>query len=132
VVLSVSVVDAGGSIFRALDVGLDMAGPVQIEYWAEGAPRLLVTDPDTVASHSVFLPRLRGETSYQYEVRALDAGGRSGPPATGRFQTDTLPTFFANYEFAVEGDATFPVVVMLPVMVDTEGYVVWYRKLSRS
>ncbi|TFH43311.1 MAG: hypothetical protein E4H01_12235, partial [Lysobacterales bacterium] len=25
------------------------------------------------------------------------------------------------------GDATFPVVVMLPVMVDTEGYVVWYR-----
>ena len=128
VVLNASPVDVGGSIFRSVNVELDIPGSVQVEYWAEGAPRLRVTEPDTAATHSVYLPRLRGETSYEYEVRPIHSDGGLGSPLTGQFQTDTLPSEFAEYRFQVIGDATFPVVMLgsESVMIDTDGHVVWY------
>jgi hypothetical protein len=93
-VLNAYAVDAGGSIFRSLDVEMDIAGSVQVEYWAEGAPRLRVTQPDAATAHSVYLPRLRGQTSYEYKVRPIHSDGSVVRLASrfGRYVRSTAST----------------------------------------
>lgn len=128
-IVNVSVVDSMASIFRSLDVSLDIAGGVQVQYWAENAPRLQTVHSDVSTDHEVYLPRLRAETSYEFEVQAFNSDSVLGSATHGQFTTDTLPTDLAAYRFQVIGEATFPLVMFTgrTVMIDTDGYVVWYR-----
>ena len=132
---TIAVVDSLGPIFRSLDVELEFDGGVQVHYWAEGSPGFEVTHSDVATHHSVLLPRLRAETTYQYEIRAIGAFGVMSPARGGQFQTAALPPDLADFQFEVSGSGTFPLLMLSAragrtshtVMVDNEGYIVWYR-----
>lgn len=129
----VTVDGSAGAIFRTLVVSLDSAMPLQVDYWATGTPRLRVTSALDTSEHRIFLPRLRAETTYQYEIRT--PGSTNGPSLfTGELDTDSLPTVFSAIGFEASGAPTFPLLmveVRFPtwrqVIVDREGQIVWYR-----
>ena len=130
---TVTVDSSGGPIFRSLRVSVAEPESVQVEYWTAGAPRLKVAAYDSGLG-SIFLPRLRPNATYAYEVSAVGAGGAAGPLYADSLTTDTLPTALAGYRFRVQGAASFPLAMVELTgafagwaVVDSSGQVVWYR-----
>ena len=107
---------------------------IQVDYWAEGVPRLrkILQDPRT--EEELLLTRLRAGMEYQFEVRAMNGGGQLGPASTGSFSTAPLPDSLAELSFTVEGTATNPLTMLEfsavgraggYVIVDRSGQIVW-------
>lgn len=120
------------AIFRDLVVTLSEPSPVQVEYWAAGAPRLRVISPAAATQHTIFLPRLRARAGYTYEVRAIGEDSVRGDSLRGQFVTDSLPSDLAGVRFSARGTPTTPLVMLelrfpfYAVIVDQDGEVVWY------
>lgn len=137
-----SVLHDGGPIFRSLAVELDRPGGVLVDYWAEDTPRLRIREDALRARHELFLPRLRADHTYRFEVRTVHASGVIGTTRTfGRFVTGPLPPGLREIEISTVGVPTFPLVMMeavdpvrpfYPFVVDEEGHVVWYRTAERG
>lgn len=131
-VTTAEVVSAGGPIFRTLEVALESAAEIAVDYWTTDSPRLQIASPTVSAEHRVFLPRLRPESRYDYEVYALSEAGVRGQPYADQFVTDSLPPELAALEFYTIGSPTHPltlVEVRSPtwyVVVDGDGEVIWY------
>ncbi len=143
-VTSAIVAEAGTEIFRNIVVTLDGPSAIMIDYWTEGSSRLRVTSESETTTHEVFLPRLRAASTYDFEVAPVNSGGGVGEITSGSFQTDPLPPGLAAMQLQVIGSATFPLAMLQilgqlpfddpaadtiqwPVVVDTDGYVVWFR-----
>jgi hypothetical protein len=145
-VTAVSVADAGSPIFRTISVSLDRPGAVAIEYWGEAIPRLRINSESEVAMHELFLPRLRAASVYYFEIWPLSPSGIAGDivSGSGSFNTDSLPPELAAIQAQIIGSATFPLLMIqllgelpfsdpdadhqpLPIIMDTDGYIVWYR-----
>ena len=131
-VTSVSVDATQGPIDRRLSVTLDQPGAIAVDYWSATTPVLRVTSTDFALNHTVFLPRLRANGQYDYEVRAVD-DARQGEPVPGQFATDSLPLELRDLQFYVIGAATFPLTLVevkggldAHVIVDQDGEIVWY------
>lgn len=144
VVLSALISDGGSPIFRDLTVELDRAEAIRVDYWRAGSPPLRVTSDVDTTTHRVFLPRLRGASSYSFEVAAVGPDGESGEPLSGAFTTDSLPPDLAAIDFQVIGTPTFDLVMLeplgdlpfddpaadslpFPIVVDRDGNIVWFR-----
>lgn len=137
-VLAAEVDSSAGSIFRTLDVRLSRPAGAEVEYWSAATPPLRVRARSEAGEHSLFLPRLRASTAYQYQVWATDARGRPrGQPSAGEFTTSALPAEMAAIRFRAVGRPTLPVTVLelmtrpadagrRLVAVDEDGEVVWY------
>ncbi|MGA2384116.1 MAG: aryl-sulfate sulfotransferase [Gemmatimonadales bacterium] len=134
--VQVVVVDSSaGPIFRSLRVAVAAPESVQVEYWTAGGPRLKVTAYDSGQQSSIFLPRLRPQATYDYQVTAVGSGGVLGASYSGSLTTDSLPSSLAGYRFQVQGAPSFPLAMLELtgafagwVMVDTTGQVVWFRQ----
>lgn len=130
-VTDVAVADAGSPIFRRLSVGLDGPSAVVVEYWTENAPRLRINSEVNRSTHELFVPRLRAASVYNFEITPVSTSGDSGDVFQASFETGTLPKEIAELQFQVIGTATFPLLMLetfpKTIMIDTDGYVVWYR-----
>ena len=133
-VRAVTVDSSAGPIFRSLRVIVAAPESVQVEYWTAGAPRLKVTAYDSGGA-SIFLPRLRPNATYAYQVSAVGAGGVLGPLYADSLTTDSLPASLAGYRFRVQGAASFPLAMLELTgafagwaVVDSSGQVVWYKQ----
>lgn len=136
-VTSVTVDSSAGPIFRTLSLSLDEAGPVEVEYWTPGAPRLRVTSQSSTAEHAILLPRLRAVSTYSFEARGIGWNLARGAPWSGSFTTDSLPPDLASVRFRSSGTPTVPVIMLELhgrfggfVAVDEAGKVVWYRSAA--
>lgn len=135
-VQSVTVDSSAGPIFRSLHVSVAEPESVQVEYWTAGAPRLKVTAYDSGPGASIFLPRLRPNATYAYQVSAVGAGGVLGPLYSDSLTTGSLPAGLKQYSFHVQGAATFPLAMLELTgaifngwaIVDSSGQVVWYKQ----
>lgn len=118
---------------RRVEVTLDGAAGLRIDYWTEGAERLRRTITSPAESHGVLLSRLRPDTRYNIELRAL---GGEDQPAVGTFVTPPLPQGLAGLEFSATGTPTHDLTAVEitrgggqfegVVIVDAAGEVVWY------
>jgi len=143
-VLSVTLNESPGALVASLSVSLDRPGPIEVDYWTDGTPRLRVrvTNPE-IALHNVLLARLISNAAYRFSVRSLSTVGERSIPTEGQFSTEELPADLAAVQFAVEGESTDPLTVLelrtsqsAPsstfagyVVVDKDGNVVWYWRL---
>lgn len=140
-VQSLAVDSGAGPIFRSLDLTLNQATAVEVDYWAEGTPRLRVRADSAALAHRIFLPRLRALTAYDYEIRG--AAAATAPLASGTFTTGALPAELAAIRFEATGTPTHPITILSmvgtlgahhffsgAVAVDASGSVVWYRELA--
>jgi len=129
----------GTGIFKHLVVTLDHAATIEVTYWATGGARLRVTTNEPEIVDTVFLPRLRANTAYTYEVRV--AGSMEGDAVrTGEFVTGTLPPEIADFQFEATGTPTAPLTMIElmvtstgasgVIVVDQAGEIVWYWKAS--
>jgi hypothetical protein len=133
---AVGIEDESNPLIRSLRVELIEPAAVEVDYWTEAAPRLRVTQKAPASEHSVFLPGLRPGEVYDYEVRAVSAGGIRGTPTRGEFTTDTLPSDLASLRFTSLGSPSSRLVMLELrgdpfagwVIVDRNGSVVWYRR----
>jgi hypothetical protein len=126
---------SGGPIFRTLGVRLDRAGAVEVTYWAEGVEPLQVVAPPAL-DHAIFLPRLRADATYDFQLRSIGQDGRPGDPHSGRFTTGALPAALAELRFTASGAPTSPLVLLVVsgapgtfsgyVVTDARGSIVWY------
>ena len=135
-VTSATVADAGSPIFRTLSVNLDGPSAVVVDYWTENATRLRIRSDANASTHQLWVPRLRAASTYDFTVTAISSTGDTGAAFERSFQTDSLPPELAAIQFQIIGTATFPMVLLsplrsvapgLPFVVDTEGYIVWFR-----
>lgn len=136
-VIAAVVVDEGGPIFRSLEVTLDRPGPLMVDYWTGGGPRLRIRADEAASEHQVFLGRLRAGRTYGYEASSEAASGLVGEPRTGTFTTGALPERLREIEMTTAGTPTSPLTMIeavdpphggpFPFVVDGEGHVVWYR-----
>jgi len=125
-----------GSVFRTLNITLPDPSAIQVDYWGNGGERLRVIDASPATEHSIFLPALRANTTYWYEVRRQSRGWPQSPIARGVLTTDSLPTDLASVQFTVSGTPSHRLAMLelrgTPfsgyVVVDDEGYVVWFRR----
>ena len=145
VVLSATLNESPGALVASLSVSLDRPGPIEVDYWTDGTPRLRVrvTNPE-IALHNVLLARLISNAAYRFSVRSLSTVGERSIPTEGQFSTEELPEDLAAVQFAVEGESTDPLTVLelrasssAPsstfagyVVVDKDGNVVWYWRLE--
>jgi len=142
-VASAHVVDTAGPLVRSLSVELD--GPSGVEVFYEpidGGRVLRMRSEQRVRSHDVLMPRLRADTTYRYVVRTWTATETSDSVLSGTFTTGPLPPEIAGLQFNVQGDATFPVVMISmrttatgwvgQLGIDTDGYVTWYHTVSQT
>jgi len=134
-VQSVAVVDTAGPIFRSLAVELDGVGDVEVFYEPIDGGRTLRVRSFGRTSHDVLMPRLMADTTYGYAVRASLGGIASMDVRRGTFTTASLPADLAGIDFSVEGEATFPLVMLnhsVPggfsgvIGIDTDGFIAWY------
>lgn len=132
----VTVSEAGGPIFRSVEIDLDGRAQARVEYWSPVGPRLRMESAELAAEHDLFLGRLRAEQTYQYQVRAVASDGRLGQAVTGSFTTGSLPDDLREIEISTIGVPTFPLTMMEavapqrpshPFIVDERGHVVWYH-----
>jgi len=141
-VTDAEVLEDGGPIFRTLTVDFDRPAGISIDYWTDGTPRLRLRQETSRERHDVFLPRLRADRVYRYEVRALAPGETRGPSRAGTFATDPLPERLQGIELTTVGVPSVPLTMLealgprgsgyFPFVVDEEGYIVWYRKADRG
>ena len=138
-VTAATVTEAGSPIFRTLSVDLDGPGGVVVDYWTENASRLRITSEADTSTHELFIPRLRAASLYNFEVTPISSSGNTGSVFQGSFETDSLPPELAALQFEIIGNATFPLLMLEilhpktlahPIIIDTDGYVVWYRPLA--
>jgi hypothetical protein len=134
-VVSSTVLTEGAGIFRSLSVQLDREGTVVADYWSGNGERVQVGSSGRSTTHRLFLPRLRADREYAYDVRAVSMLGDTGTVVRGAFRTGPLPEALASTQFSVSGRATFDLLLLeigaptgahLPVIVDTRGDVVWH------
>ena len=135
-------VEVAGPIFRSIQTELDGEGTVRVQYWSDEGPRLEITRAAESKTHLVDLYRLRSATTYQYEVIPVGSDGIPGTGVGGEFQTDTLPSRISKIAATVSGQPTFPLLMLeafnrlgtldMPVIIDREGRVVWYRQGSQA
>lgn len=132
-----AVSEAGGPIFREVEVHLDGSAGARVEYWSEEGPRLRLESEEGAAEHTLFLGRLRAEHTYEYEIRGVASDGQLGPSVTGSFGTGPLPEDLREIEIATIGGPTYPLTMIeavdpsrpfYPFIVDERGYIVWYRE----
>jgi hypothetical protein len=131
------VVDEGGPIFRSLDIQLTAPSGVLAEYWTVNTPHLVTaSDSDIKTTHTLPLLRLRANATYNYQVKTLQGGQPGAVVASGTFTTGALPADLASIPFTVQGTATSPLTFLSlntmfngGVVVDSDGYVVWYGRL---
>lgn len=135
-VISASVADAGGPIFRSLR--LDLAAPAAAEVFYEpvdGGDTFRMRADSVASAHDVLLPRLIADTTYRYVVRTTLDGVESDSLFRGTFTTEPLPADLADIDHTVEGEATFPLVLFNHtvaggfdglIAMQTDGRVVWY------
>lgn len=130
-------VESSGPIFWTLQVSLAAPAAIQADYWSSETPRLRVTSPVEATQHSLFLPRLRSGTTYEYEVQLL--GASDDPLHAGQFETGPLPPELAWLQFTATGTPTFPLTMLearspplLQFVLDEEGEIVWYRSGKTS
>ncbi|RQP22161.1 aryl-sulfate sulfotransferase [Piscinibacter terrae] len=126
-----------GPIFRSLDISLSTASAVDVEYWSPGGPRLRVSSSDNAVSHTLALPRLRAESTYQYRVGLRTSAGSTIWVHAGTFTTAQLPDDLRAITFSPSGTATQPLVFLSVrstfnggVIVDTQGHIVWYGRTT--
>lgn len=121
--------EAGAGLTWILDVELDRAGAVEVEYQAPGRPALLVRSPSDASTHRIVLTRLRAGTSYESTVRAGGAAVSHG------FTTRPLPEALRAVELTASGTPSRPLTLLELtepdgysgfVVVDAEGAVVWH------
>lgn len=128
--------DSSGPLFRYLNVTLARPAGVQVTYWTDGDAKLQVSSDSARATHRVFLPRLRAERAYHYEVRSIDRAGAVSKPVTGDVRTGALPPEIAALKLTGQGTPTMP-LTMIELMITTTGYngaliadekgnIVWY------
>lgn len=129
----VTIDESTGPIFRTLEVDLDSAAAIQVEYWTAGSSRLRVSSAVETAEHRVYLPRLRSSATYEYEIRVIGST-EQGPLHSGEFETGPLPPALSAIGLQASGTPTFPLTmieVRFPtwrqVIVDRDGEIVWYR-----
>jgi hypothetical protein len=132
-VTSATVDSAAGPIQRYLDVQLNGHAAVEVTYSAPGVETLRMIADSSARAHRVFLPRLRANLVYEYEVRPVPNNRIVG----GSFGTGALPADVAELQFThVTGTSTSPlylIEIMITnngffgaLIVDGEGRVVWY------
>jgi arylsulfate sulfotransferase len=132
--------DEGGGIFRSLSVELSTQAGVQVEYWTGSSPHLVTTsDTESKTSYTLPLPRLRANSTYTYQVKAVQGGQPGSAINGGTFQTGALPDDLASIPFTAQGTATSPLTFLTifstfkgGVIVDSEGQVVWYARTPSS
>lgn len=116
-----------GSLVRTLDVSLEYAAPVIVEYWSGDGPRLRVGANEMARTHALLLPRLRPDRTYNYEILGSLHGGT--------FTTEPLPGDLGAISFTTTGSPTSPLVLVHLfdpdgfkgyVILDRDGVVVWY------
>lgn len=141
IVTFTAVSEAGGPIFRSVEIHFDDSAGARVEYWSEEAPRLRLENAEAAAEHELFLGRLRAEHTYQYEIRAVDPGGQLGAAVTGSFSTGPLPDDLREIELSTIGVPTYPLTMMEavaptrpshPFIVDRQGHIVWYHAPETS
>ncbi|MDH3206140.1 MAG: hypothetical protein OEO79_05980, partial [Gemmatimonadota bacterium] len=124
------------TLFQSLDVELDGSASVEVDYWTPGGPRLRVISPEAATAHTVKLHQLRAASTYDFLVTPVGAGGARGVASVGQFSTAPLPAALAAIQTNVVGQATFPLLMMevslpsvtgVPIVMDRDGYIVWYR-----
>jgi hypothetical protein len=135
-IASVTLAAPPTALVQALDVELDGEAGIEVEYWTAGGPRLRVSSSDAATAHDVSLYRLRAGSTYDFEVTPVASDGTRGTGSTGQFVTDMLPTELAAVQVNTLGTATFPLLMMevslpgvtgVPIVIDRDGFVVWYR-----
>ncbi len=139
-VTAVVVDSESGPIFRSLILTLERPATVQVDYWTAASPRLRVERALTSTTDTVFLPRLRSRSVYDFEISVVEpGGGRRGEPYQGAFSTESLPSDLSALRFVAHGTPSMPLVMLevrTPlnpnppfqgyVVVDADGEVVWY------
>lgn len=125
-VISAAVTDAG-PLARRLEVELDGADSLVVDYWSEAnGPRLRVRSP-RAESHALLLARLRAGRTYTWQI--------VGTERRGTFDTAPLPADLAQVALTATGWPTTPLVLLHLfhpdgfkgyVAVDATGQVVWY------
>jgi hypothetical protein len=117
-----------GPLVQALTLELASVSAVEVEYWTEGSPRLVVRSAPAI-SHRLELTRLRPAATYRYEIGGTGEGGS--------FLTESLPDDLAQIRFTASGTPTVPLVLLHVsteaafhgyVIVDASGAVVWYAR----
>lgn len=124
-VLAVAV-SASAPLVGRLDVTLQHAAPLTVDYWTDGGPRLRIHSA-SAASHSLPLARLRADRVYHYEIQETDVAGT--------LMTEALPDDLAAVTFDAAGAPTLELVLVHLfdadgfkgyALVDAAGEVVWY------
>lgn len=139
-VASAVVIDTAGPIFRSVNITLDKPGRVEVFYTPVAGGQVLRISADSVAtSHNVLMPRLRASTAYKFAARTYAESLKSDSIFRGTFATTELPSELAGLNYAMEGTATFP-IVMVPfrssigkflgqvAFETTGGAIVWYMR----
>jgi hypothetical protein len=113
-------VDSAGPLFRYVDVVLQRAAAVEVTYWTEGAARLQITADSQSSRHRIFLPRLRANRTYSFEVRSTNARG-VGEARAGFLSTTRLPSDLDSLKFTASGRPTQP-LTMVELMISNTGF----------
>lgn len=125
---------------HSLSVELSSPSGVQAEYWTGNSPHLVIaSDSQNRTSYQLSLFRLRAGSTYNYEVRTVKGEQPGGIVASGTFKTASLPDDLAAIPFTAQGTATSPLTFLSVnsvfkggVIVDSEGYVVWYARVPNA
>lgn len=135
-VASAVAVDTAGPLFRSLRVELDAAAAIEVFYEPiDGGETFRMRSDSAALSHDILMPHLLADTTYRWAVRARDEAGRVGAIERGTFTTGPLPAELAQLQYTVEGEATFPLLVIRltppgtgfsgEVAMDPQGRIVW-------
>jgi hypothetical protein len=117
-------------LVAALNVELERATAVTVEYWSDGEAPLRV-ESAPAGSHRVLLSRLRANRTYHYRI--------AGTNETGSFATGALPADLASLHFTPSGTPSIPLVLVHVynpdgfrgyVIVDGSGHIVWYWRTA--
>ena len=135
-VLSASAsVRSGNALIADVDVSLDKAASVYVEYGNADTGRFRTMGTGAVAArHVVPVVRLRPSTTYEYQAFAVDSDGRESDGVGGTFTTGELPDTLATIDFSAQGEPTPDLVLMdyrdaassYLLALDRTSKVVWY------
>ena len=111
-------------------------GHVFVEYWFDQSYKLRSSLVESSSNRfSIFVSRLRPNTSYQFQVFGTDSDGNVFPGTVGEFMTGNLPIGLQNASFNVSHGSSTHDLTYLEfrqeafrgfVAIDNAGYVVWY------
>lgn len=135
-VTSASVDGVGHPLVRELGIELERRAAVEVIYGTAEAQELRIASELEASEHQILLPRLKADSDYTFEVRAVGRDGSRGEPLIGDFATGDLPPELAALQVQTEGEPTEPLILLeVPststgftglVVVDREGSIVWY------